>query len=63
MLSDQSFLNPVERTTYRDFPNAVVRIDNQLPQLPLQDKLLFLPLDAEVEMCVDSHQILVDINR
>ena len=38
-LSDLRILNPSERVTYRDYPNAVVRLAKQLPQLHLCEVL------------------------
>ena len=45
-LSDLRVLNPSERTTYRDLPNAVIRLANQLPQLQLRNKLDDLKTEA-----------------
>ena len=39
-------LNPEERTTFSDFPNAVVRLATQLPQLKLDTKLDKLRTEA-----------------
>ena len=46
LLSGLRILSPAEPTTYRDFPNAVIRLANQLPQLQLQDRLDDLRTEA-----------------
>ena len=45
-LSDLRILNPSERLTYRDFPNAVVLLAKKLPQLQLCGKLEALKTEA-----------------
>ena len=39
LLSDPRVLIPEERTTVSDFPNTVVRLAKQFPQLGLENKL------------------------
>ena len=45
-LSDLRVLNPTERRTYRDFPNAVVRLAKMVPQLQLSGVMEALKTEA-----------------
>ena len=46
VLPDLRILNPSERTTYKDLPNAVVRLAKHLPQLKLCSSLDALKSEA-----------------
>ena len=46
LLSDLRVLNPAERITFQDFPNAVSRLARHLPQLGLASKLDQLKMEA-----------------
>ena len=46
ILHDLCILNPLERRTFKDFPAAVVRLANELPQLGLSDRSTELKTEA-----------------
>lgn len=56
-LSDLRILNPAERQSYNDFPGAVVRLANELPQLELSEKLDQLKTEAIDYQMADSKDL------